>query len=157
MKAALFALATLFAPPASADNVGLPADTPNAYKTECGGCHAPFPPSLLSAGEWQITMTRLDRHFGADASLDARTGADLGVWLGRHAGRGGGAAPAAEPRLTTGRWFVREHREVTPGIWKDPKVKSPANCGACHRGADRGRYGERELVVPGRDRRHGDD
>jgi hypothetical protein len=43
---------------------------------------------------------------------------------------------------------------VPASIWKDPRVKSPANCGACHRGAEQGRYGERELEVPGMGRHH---
>jgi len=36
---------------------------------------------------------------------------------------------------------VREHRgEVRPGAFEDPRVKSKANCVACHRGAEMGSY-----------------
>lgn len=136
---------------AQADRVGLPTDTPAAYKTECGSCHAPYPPGLLSGPDWKKTLTGLDRHFGTDASLDSKTTATLSVWLERHAGRRPAGKEAA-PRITTSAWFKHEHDEVPAPVWQDTRVKSPANCTACHQGADQGRYGERELSIPGRGR-----
>jgi Dihaem cytochrome c len=45
-------------------------------------------------------------------------------------------------RITdTPRW-VQEHREVRAERWKDPSVKSKANCLACHKGAEQGVYKE---------------
>jgi len=35
---------------------------------------------------------------------------------------------------------VREHRKVRAERWKDPNVKSKANCLACHKGAEHGVY-----------------
>lgn len=149
MKHLLISLAALAAAPAWAGDHGLPANTPAAYKTECGSCHTAFPPALLAASDWRRTMAGLDKHFGTDASVDARTHAALLAFLERQAGRRAASPGTAEPRFTTGAWFVREHREVPPRVWKDPKVMGPTNCAACHKGADQGRYGERELSVPG--------
>ena len=43
---------------------------PNAaYQAECGSCHVPYPPRLLPGSSWRQIVARLDRHFGADASL----------------------------------------------------------------------------------------
>lgn len=157
MKNTLILIAGLIALPAQADNIGLPASTPASYKTECGSCHTPFPPGLLNAKDWQKTMTGLGKHFGTDASLDDKTTNQISAWLQRNAGRRIGASGGTEPRITATRWFNHEHNEVPARIWQDPKVKSRANCAACHKGADQGRYGERELAIPGFNRRHDDD
>jgi hypothetical protein len=124
----LLALAAL---PAAADDVRLPPDP--LYAAECGSCHVPYPPQLLPADSWRALMGRLDRHFGSDASLDAKLQADIGRYLAAHAGRR--AAPAgAEPRITATRWFRKEHRNEIPAR------NNPADCGACHPGAGKGIY-----------------
>lgn len=132
---------------ALADRLPLPADTPAAYRSECGSCHLAFPPQLLSAAEWRRLLAGLDRHFGTDASLDAGDRAAVGRFLEKSAGSraGDGGDP---PRLTRGRWFQREHREVPARLWQDPRVKSAANCEACHGGAADGRYSEHDLALP---------
>ncbi|MFA5082224.1 MAG: diheme cytochrome c [Hydrogenophilaceae bacterium] len=148
MKRALIILAGLVALPAWAGEHGRAIPLPAVYKTECGSCHTPFPPALLSAADWQKTMAGLDKHFGTDASLDAKTAEEISAWLKRNAG-GRASATGAEPRITASAWFKREHREMPAKTWQDSRVKSAANCAACHKGADQGRYGEREIDVPG--------
>jgi hypothetical protein len=124
----LLALAAL---PAAADDVRLPPHP--AYRTECGSCHVAYPPQLLPKDAWRNLMARLDRHFGSDASLDPKAQEDIGRFLAANAGRR--ASPAGpEPRITETRWFRQEHRNEIPA------GKNPADCGACHKGADRGIY-----------------
>jgi hypothetical protein len=131
MKPALAILLALGALPAAADDVRVPANP--AYRAECGSCHVPYPPQLLPAESWRALMARLDRHFGSDASLDAKAASEMGRYLDTHAGRR--AAPAGpEPRITETRWFRKEHRNEIPA------GKNPAGCGACHAGAERGLY-----------------
>jgi hypothetical protein len=154
MKHLAIGFAVLLATSAFASGDATLAPLTPVYKKECGSCHAPFPPALLGAADWKKTMAGLEKHFGTDASLDAGVAHEISAWLERNAGRGVGASTSVEPRLTATRWFVREHDEVPARVWKDSRVKTPANCGACHKGADQGRYGERELVVPGMARRH---
>lgn len=148
MKRTLILFAAVAALPAWAERHGLPAGMPAAYKTECGSCHTPFPPGLMSAGNWKATMAGLDNHFGTDASLDAKTAGEIGAWLDKNASQRMQATDQP-PRLTTTAWFKREHREVPAKAWQDNRVKSAANCAACHKGADQGRYGEREIDIPG--------
>jgi hypothetical protein len=101
-------------------------------------------------------MSGLDRHFGTDAALDAATAARIDAWLQRQAGTW--KRVSEEPpqdRITRSRWFERKHRKVDTAVWRHDSVKSAANCGACHAGADRGRFDEDDLRFPaGLDARH---
>jgi mono/diheme cytochrome c family protein len=126
-----------------------PRNVPPAYTQECAACHTAFAPGLLPAASWQHIMTGLNRHYGTDASLDAATTRQLSDWLRANAGtsRRMGEEPPQD-RITRSAWFVRKHREVSPATWQLPSVKSAANCGACHTGADRGDFDEDMLKVP---------
>ncbi len=142
---------------AHADNMPMPADAPAAFKTECSSCHLAFPPRLLPADDWRRVMAALDRHYGDNASLDDRTRKQIEDFLVRNAGSASSNRPGPgtgnPPRLTGTPWFQHKHREVSAQVWRDPKVKSAANCSACHTGAEQGRYGENEITMPG-GRRH---
>jgi hypothetical protein len=156
MKQIVLLLAVLSTGYAHAEERGAGIPLNPVYKKECGSCHAPFPSWLLNAGDWKKTMSGLERHFGTDASLDPRTHGDVSAWLARNAGRGMASSGSAEPRLTQTRWFIKEHDEVPVRLWKTPKIQTPANCIACHKGADQGRYAESEISVPGMARREHD-
>lgn len=122
-----------------------------AYRAECGSCHVPYPPALLSAPSWRAVMGGLDRHFGTDASLEPAVRADILAFLEKNAGRRDTAA-GGKPllRISETPHFLKEHRkEVSPEVLRRPDVKSFANCGACHTGAERGDYSERGIRVPG--------
>lgn len=155
MKRLLILLAALAIRPVLADAESKTAPLNPAYKAECGSCHVAFPPSLLGRADWHKTLARLDRHFGTDASLDDKTHASILAFLEQHAARHGRSLGPTEPRITATSWFKREHHEVPAGTWNDARVKSAANCSACHRGAEQGRYGEGEIRVPGLRGEHG--
>ncbi len=117
---------------------------------ECGACHMAFQPQMLPKKSWGIIMDGLPNHFGEDASLEPEmvrhikkyhldNAADSGLFSGKFMrGLSEGSAPL---RITETPYWVREHNEEVPQrAWKDPKVKSKANCIACHRGADQGYY-----------------
>ena len=129
------------------------ADDP-AWRAECGSCHAAFPPALLSAAAWEQVMGDLGRHYGTDASLDARTATGISAFLQRNAGATPRAAPAGVagstrlPRIDDSAWFAREHRKVTSATIARADVGGITNCGACHPAADRGDFSERALRVP---------
>ena len=137
-----------FALPARADDPGA-ARVPllPAYAQECGTCHVAFPPALLPAASWRRILANLDRHYGSDASLDAKAGEEISRYLAANAGRRD-VPPGAEPRITDTRWFAKEHDEVPAALWGSATVKSPANCAACHTRADEGDYSERTLRLP---------
>ncbi|MFN6961809.1 MAG: diheme cytochrome c [Rhodocyclaceae bacterium] len=138
---------------ALADDVRPLRDAPPAFQAECGSCHIAFPPQLLGADDWRRVMHSLDKHYGDNASLDEKTRQQLEDFLVRNAGgakigAGRTARPGEPPRLTQTDWFQRKHREVRQADWQHPKVKTPANCAACHTKAAEGSYREREIVMP---------
>ena len=124
--------------------------TPEArWKAECGSCHVAYPPRLLPAPAWRRIMSGLERHFGADASLDPAAAAGITAFLVRGAGTGKRARSGGEVlRITETAWFRHEHDEVPVAAWTRPAVKSAANCAACHAGAEQGRFGEHDVRIP---------
>jgi len=119
------------------------------WKAECGACHLAYPPQLLPAQSWRAMMTQLDKHFGADASLDAKSAAEISAFLEANAGRNKREAIGKPSlRITETRWFKKEHDEVPVRVWSSTAVKQPSNCAACHTQAERGDFSERSLRVP---------
>ncbi len=136
--------------PAFADHLPLPSNMPASYKTECGSCHLAFPPALLSAADWQRTMSGLNKHFGTDATVTPRAALEIGDFLKKNAGDEGRLGRAGDPpRITRTARFLHKHDEVPAKFWRDPRIKSAANCEACHQGAAAGRYSEHDLAIPG--------
>jgi cytochrome c553 len=147
---------------AAAAQTGKPSssvDRAALWKAECSSCHMAYPPGLLPERSWRKMMAELDKHFGQNASLDAAaTKAILDHLVEnsaetsthRRAVRFLRAVPAtATPlRITENTYFVREHREVAPDVWKLPKIGSPANCNACHADAEQGDFSERNVRIP---------
>jgi len=148
MKRIAFTLIFAITMPALADRMPLPASTPASYKAECSSCHMAYQPALLSANDWRRTMAGLKDHFGTDAAVDTPQGQEISTFLERHAGAAGKLGSAGEPpRITQTARFIRKHREIAPSYWKDPRIKSAANCEACHRGAADGNYSEHDILI----------
>lgn len=134
------------APTAMADQERFAMTNPT-WNTECGSCHVAYPPRLLPTASWEALLGDLGNHFGSDASLDPATTAELLAYAQTHASA---RAASGEPtlRITRTRWFLHEHGEISPATWQRPEIGSPANCAACHRGADSGDYSERRIKIP---------
>lgn len=126
-----------------------PTVTNAKWKEECGACHFAYPPRFLPVESWRAVMSGLDKHFGSNAGLDAASANEITDFLVKHAGtKKNGASDKPLLRITETRWFKSEHRKVAEHTWKNPKVKSPANCAACHTLAESGNFGERSLKIP---------
>lgn len=121
---------------------------PKAYVQECAACHVAYPPQMLPAASWARLMGGLDKHFGTDASLDARDVQLLGRWLQENADRRPATPAPPGDRVTRTARFERKHRQIEPATWRLPSVRSAANCMACHTGADKGQYSEHALRMP---------
>jgi nitrate/TMAO reductase-like tetraheme cytochrome c subunit len=135
--------------PAYADQTPMPTDAPKSYEAECASCHMAFPPGLLAQKNWQSIMTGLDKHFGTDASLDAKTQTEITNWLVKNAAsKYKYSALAPDNRITKSAWFVKEHGELRADVWKRAGVKSAANCMACHKDAASGGFSEKNVQVP---------
>lgn len=119
------------------------------WQAECGSCHIAYPPNLLPAPAWRRMMAGLDRHFGSDASVNARTAAEIGAFLQSNAGEGRRrGSDSGTLRISETPWFRRKHDEVAASTWKNPKVQTAANCTACHAGAERGDFNEHAVRIP---------
>ena len=119
------------------------------YQQECSACHLAYPPGMLPAASWQRLMNGLPTHFGTDASLDAATVTQIGTWLQANAGQGRRAQEAPpQDRITRSAWFVREHHDIAPEVWRRAAIKSAANCAACHIRADLGVFNEHDVRIP---------
>lgn len=140
---------------AYADDVNFTVSHNAKWKEECGSCHIAYPPQLLTGNNWQQMMGGLDKHFGANAVLDAVDSKEILDFLQRHAGSGD-RHHASSLRISDTSWFKREHREVANGAWSDPAIKSRANCTACHINAERGDWSEDGVRMPGGQRHEND-
>ena len=126
-----------------------PAQVNAKWKQECSNCHIVYSPGLLPAESWRKVMAGLDKHFGSDASLTDQENKEITAFLVNNASNRW-SAPTAPLQITESAWFKSKHdsREIAPSVWKNPKVKSPANCQACHAGAENGDFSERNIKIP---------
>ncbi len=126
-----------------------PVQTNAKFQQECSTCHLAYSPGLLPAESWRKMMVGLDKHFGSDASLTDQENKEITTFLVNNASNRW-SAPTAPLRITETAWFKHKHdgREISPAVWKNPLVKSPANCAACHPQADRGDFSERNIKMP---------
>ncbi|WP_255533543.1 diheme cytochrome c [Polynucleobacter sp. es-MAR-4] len=151
MKKTIFIAASLLLASSStfAAKMAMPADAPASYEAECASCHMAYPPALLSEQSWKNVMSSLSKHFGTDASVDAKTQAEITSWLIKNAAtRQKYSETAPENRITKTSWFIRKHDEVRVDVWKRASIKSPANCGACHIDAAKGIFSESNIKIP---------
>jgi nitrate/TMAO reductase-like tetraheme cytochrome c subunit len=122
---------------------------PAIFTAECTSCHIGFAPDLAGAVNWRGIMGGLDKHFGVDASIDEKSRQTITAWLMSHAAKGSQYVSASpEFRISKSNWFIRQHDEVSSKVWKRASVKSPANCRACHGGADKGDFDEDRVRIP---------
>ncbi len=131
MKRAALLLLAIGITPAHADTVTVSAPNQTKWRQECGSCHVPYPPRMLTAENWQSIMNGLDKHFGANAELDASDTRKILGFLEQNAGSGNRYS-AATLRISDTPWFKHEHRVLSPKEWSHPDVKSRSNCSACH-------------------------
>lgn len=119
------------------------------WKAECSACHMAYPPGLLPASSWQAMMGSLDKHFGTDASLDEAALKEILPFLEANAAPEP-RKPSTTPtlRITETAWFKHEHDEISALTWKNPKIKSAANCAACHTQAEQGNFDEDTVRIP---------
>ena len=127
-----------------------------AYEEECGSCHMAYPAMLLPEQSWRKIMAGLEDHFGDNAELDATTRREIEDYLVRESARVsyqklfrnlGDARPL---RITELPYFVHEHDEIPARfVAGNDRVTSLSQCGACHQDAERGRFDEDDVVIPG--------
>jgi len=137
----------------------LPRLTHKNWQQECASCHIAYAPSMLPKASWRRVMSGLEQHFGENASLDPATQADILRFLEANAADSGTSrmgnkvmqrmgANEAPMRISETRWFVRKHDEVPRATWSRKAIGSAANCAACHRQAEQGKFDEHDVRIP---------
>ncbi len=134
-----------------------PIVLPKAYVEECGACHTAYHPSLLPPASWRRIMASLDDHFGEDASLDPETTRALAAFLetrsrwpwDTEAANGLRRVDPTRPlRITASPYWRARHAAITDAQFESPAVGGKANCSACHRDAESGRFDDAAISIP---------
>lgn len=148
-KYLLLPLAFVMSMPVFAAKMTMPSDVPTAYESECASCHMAYPPSLLGQKNWQNIMSNLDKHFGTDASIDAKVQSEISQWLVKNsATKKKYSLVVPSNRITKSAWFISEHVDISTDVWKRAGVRSQANCLACHTDAATGGFNEKNIRIP---------
>ena len=135
----------------------LPDDS--TWRKECGDCHLAFHPTLLPARSWQKMMAEQNQHFGESLGLDDATVKVITRFLVDNAAESGLSEPArkinasvasgdAPQHIIETRYWKRKHAEINAAYWKDPKIKTRINCGACHLDAEQGMFEDSGMRLP---------
>jgi len=127
----------------------MPSGMPKSYMEECASCHTAYAPRFLNKTNWQNITTDLSHHFGTDATIDDKSLAEIAKWLETNAAtKGKSAELSKDNRITSKRWFLHEHDEVSASTWKRASIKGPSNCIACHSKANEGNFNEHDIRIP---------
>ncbi|TIC78594.1 diheme cytochrome c [Crenobacter intestini] len=133
--------------------LAVPLSAPKVWTAECGSCHIAYPPGLLPPAAWKQQMDTLKHHYGSNATLDKTDEQAIRDFLAfaSQANRlplEPSPKAGEPPRITTTRWFIRKHDEVTAEQWRRKSVGSKANCQACHAGAEKGDFDDDRVQIP---------
>ena len=130
------------------------------YIKECGSCHFPYQPGLLPSNAWNKMMTNLENHFNSDASLNEANLQTLTKYLNDNSAEknmqykrsnrivSSLASGQIPDSISTTPYIIKKHSEIRKNLITQPEVKGLFNCIACHKTADKGNYGERDINIP---------
>ena len=130
------------------------------YIKECGSCHFPYQPGLLPSNAWNKMMTNLDKHFGSDASLAPEDFQTLSKYLNDNSAEknmqykrsnkivSSLAKNQIPDSISTTPYMIKKHEDIKKNLISQNEVKGLFNCIACHKTADKGIYGERDINIP---------
>ena len=127
-----------------------------AYADNCADCHHAHHPSLRTADMWERIINGLDDHFGEDASIDEKTAAEILAFLKANdathfdteAAVRLGRAKTPDMRISSAAWWKKRHAGLAEAVFRAPAVGSKANCNACHKDAQTGRFDDVNIHVP---------
>ncbi|MCK4974986.1 MAG: diheme cytochrome c [Sulfurimonas sp.] len=139
---------------------GVAPVTDRFYEKECGSCHFAYQPGLLPSKSWRRVMGDLDNHFDTDASLEPEDNKKILRYLVKNSAEkfanykrsrkinnsiNRDEIPIA---VSDTRYFIKKHRDIRRKLITQKEVGSLSNCVACHKTADKGLYGERDIRIP---------
>ena len=130
------------------------------YIKECASCHFPYQPGLLPANAWNKMMTNLENHFNSDASLNEADLQTLTKYLNDNSAEknmqykrsnrivSSLAKNQIPDSISTTPYMIKKHEDIRKNLITQNEVKGLFNCMACHKTADKGIYGERDINIP---------
>ena len=130
------------------------------YIKECGSCHFPYQAGLLPANAWNKMMTNLENHFNSDASLNEANLQTLTKYLNDNSAEknmqykrsnrivSSLAKNQIPDSISTTPYMIKKHEDIRKNLITQNEVKGLFNCIACHKTADKGIYGERDINIP---------
>lgn len=128
-----------------------------AFVEECGSCHTLYPPHLLPNKSWQKLMANLEDHFGDDASLEEPTRSDIEKFLVENSAKNSTKEASfyilkslkeSPIAITKTPYWKKRHKNIDKEIFKSSKVKSKANCKACHTDIEKGIIEDENIELP---------
>lgn len=118
------------------------------FVNECGSCHTLYPPALLPQASWKNMMADLENHFGDDASLDPADHATILAYLLEHSAESSTQEMSVKMMqslknrdiiaITQTPFWKHTHHHIPADVFKSERVKSKANCKACHSDVEQG-------------------
>lgn len=120
------------------------------FVNECASCHIAYPPYLLPKKSWSVMMNNLTNHFGDDASLDEKTRLSISTFLQKQASENSTSEVALKIQkslknqnqtiiaITKTPFWKAKHKDIDSKVFLSNKVKSRANCQACHIDIEKG-------------------
>jgi mono/diheme cytochrome c family protein len=130
------------------------------YIKECGSCHFPYQPGLLPSNAWNKMMENLENHFNSDASLNEADLQTLSKYLNDNSAEknmqykrsnrivSSLAKNQIPDSISTTPYMIKKHEDIRKDLITQNEVKGLFNCMACHKTADKGIYGERDINIP---------
>ena len=130
------------------------------YIKECGSCHFPYQAGLLPSNAWNKMMTNLENHFNSDASLNEADLQTLTKYLNDNSAEknmqykrsnrivSSLAKNQIPDSISTTPYMIKKHEDIRKDLITQNEVKGLFNCMACHKTADKGIYGERDINIP---------
>jgi len=127
-------------------------------RDECGGCHEPYHPIVLTATGWRQMIAGLADHFGEDAALSPDTARTVEAALTQ-----GGTAetsdrevahwmrspdPAAPFAVTRSAGWQARHRALPETVFTGRAVSGRGHCSACHADAQDGLFAPQAIHLP---------
>jgi hypothetical protein len=107
-----------------------------------------IPPNLLPKKSWELIMGNLENHFGDDASIDEEINQDILSFLIKNSAEHSTMEASVYflssinnqdiIALSKTSYWEKRHKDIPKDVFKNEKVKSVANCKACHSDIEKG-------------------
>ncbi len=134
--------------------------TNELYLKECGSCHFAYQAGLLPANAWNKMMSNLENHFNSDATLSDEDLKTLTKYLNDNSAeknmqykRSNRIVSSIKKNqipdsISTTPYMIQKHKDIRKDLITQKEVIGIFNCIACHKTADKGYYGDKDIVIP---------